>query len=380
MPEQFITCPYCGKKISLSDALSQDIKENIRKELETEILKSEQEAVKKVTEKFDQEKKLLEDDLKTKERKLEESQKAELELRKRQKEVEEKEKELDLVLARRLDEERQKIKEEAEKNIFEENRLKELEREKLISDMKVQIETLKRKAEQGSQQTQGEVLELEIEEILKANFPFDSVEPVAKGVRGADVIQKVNNQSGQYCGLIIWESKRTKAWSDGWIQKLKDDQRECNAELAVIVTTVLPKNVKTFSLIEGVWVTNFETLISLATALRINLIQLANAKLMAVGKNEKMEVIYNYLTSTQFKQKVEAIVEAFKTMQADLMQEKRAVQKNWAKREKQIQRVIDNTITMYGEMQGIMGASLPEIESLEMKALTEGDDSEEMET
>jgi len=187
-------------------------------------------------------------------------------------------------VARRLDEGRKEIQGETLKKASEDYRLKDLENKKKISDLTKQIEDLKRTAEQGSQQTQGEVLELELEEILKANFPLDQIEPVPKGIRGADILQKVHNQSGHCSGTIIWESKRSKAWSNGWIGKLKDDQREVKAEIAVLMSTTLPKEVKNFASLNGIWITDNASIASLATALRLSLTQVANTKMAAVGK------------------------------------------------------------------------------------------------
>ena len=407
MRNQVIICPYCHKEIPLTEALSHQIKEDLRKEFDTEVKKKEleiaqkeqglikkekvleeeyarkltteksrleEESKQKAKESVALELKDLNEQLKEKEQKLQESQKAELEFRKQRRELEEKQNSFELEMTRKLDEEREKIRDETVKNISEQQRFKDMEKDKKISDMLRQIEELKRKAEQGSQQTQGEVLELELEEILTTNFPFDQIEPVAKGKRGADILQKVHNQNGQYCGIIIWESKRTKLWNDGWIEKLKDDQREAKAEIAVLVTTAFPKDVNNFAHINGVWVTNYTLAICLAVSLRMNLIQVASAKMSAVGKYEKMEVLYSYLSGPEFGQRVEAIANAFGSMKNDLDQEKRAMTKIWAKREKQIERVINNISGMYGDMQGIIGASLPQIKSLELTAfITEGE-------
>jgi len=411
MNNQVIICPYCQKEIPLTEAISHQIREQLRKEFETEFKKKEQvlaqreealsqkgktleeEYSKKLNleiirlentakEKAEQtiaiELKDLQAQVVEKEQKLLDAQSKELELRKQRRELEEKYKNIELEMSRKLDEERERMREEISKNVTEEHRLKDLEKDKQIKDMLWQIQELKRKAELSSQQLQGEVLELELEEILKTNFPFDSIEPVSKGKRGADILQKVNNQSGQYCGTVVWELKRTKGWSDGWIEKLKEDQREVKAEIAVLVTTALPKEVNSFGYINGVWVTNPTLAVCLAMALRMNLIQVANAKMGAVGKGEKMEVLYNYLSGKEFGQRVEAIVEAFISMRNDLEQEKRAVNKIWSKREKQIERVIHNISGMYGEMQAIVGASLPQIKSLELKSLIEEVDSEEL--
>jgi hypothetical protein len=374
MQSQIITCPNCGHKIELTEALSRQIQESLKRDFEEEKVKIENDAKQKALKSFESDKQILINEISEKQKKLEEAQKNELELRKRQKDVEEKAKTLELEIQRKLDEERKKIKEEASRTADEQYRFKQLEYEKLVSDLNKQIDEMKRKADQGSQQTQGEVLEIELEDILKSKFPQDSIEPVPKGVRGADVIQRIFNQNGQFCGTIIWESKRTKAWSDSWLSKLKDDQRECKAEIAILMSTTLPKGIKNFGLIDGVWITNFSSLLEVAIILRVNLIQLASAKLVAIGQSEKMDIIYNYLTSTQFKHKVEAIIEAFTIMKKDLDKEKKSFTAIWAKRETQIEKVISNTIGMYGELQGIMGASLPEIESLDITFLPENTD------
>jgi len=411
MNNQVIICPHCKKEIPLTEAISHQIREQLRKEFEIEIKKKEQELAqreemlsqkeksleeeyikklkleiarleKEAKEKAEQsvavELKDLQAEVAEKDQMLLESQNKELELRKQRRELEEKYKNIELETARKLDEERERMREEISKSVAEDHRLKDMEKDKKMNDMLRQIEELKRKAELGSQQLQGEVLELELEEMLKINFPLDNMEPVGKGKRGADILQRVHNQSGQYCGTIIWESKRTKGWSDGWIDKLKEDQREAKAEIAVLVATALPKEVNSFGYINGVWVSNPTIAVCLAMALRMNLIQVANAKMAAVDKGEKMEVLYNYLSGKEFGQRVEAIVEAFISMRSDLEKEKSAMNKIWSKREKQIERVIHNISGMYGEMQAIVGASLPQIKSLELKSLIEEVDSEEL--
>ncbi len=414
MSAQVIICPHCHKEIPLTEAIFHQIRGELLKEFEAESKKKEQEIAQKVealnareqaledakrtldeeiakklaiekeklaseakrraTEAAALEMKDLLEQIEEKDRKLEEARKAELELRRQRRALEEREKAIELEMARKLDEERARIKDEALKSATEEHRLKDLEKEKQINDMRKQIEDLKRKAEQGSQQTQGEVLELDLEDMLKANFPLDHIEPVPKGIRGADVLQKVHNRFGQHSGMIIWESKRTKAWSDGWITKLKDDQREVKADVAILMTAILPKDVPNFGYKDGVWITDYESAAGLATSIRMALAEVAAAKLAAVGKNEKMEAVYAYIAGPGFKQKVQAIIETFASMKSELDQEKRAMAKIWAKREKQIERVIDSAIGMRGEVEGIIGASLPEIESLELRALTDGTD------
>jgi hypothetical protein len=235
-----------------------------------------------------------------------------------------------------------------------------------------QIEDLKRKAEQGSQQTQGEVQELELEKELAALFPYDNVQPVPKGMQGADVVQEVISNSGNRCGSIIWESKRTKSWSDGWIAKLKDDQRTARADVAIIVTQSLPKDMRTFGYVDGVWVTDYTCFYGLALAMRQKITELAFTKSMAASKNEKADVLFHYLTGVEFRQRVEAIVEAFSDMKTELDKEKRMFERSWSKREKQLQSVILNTAGMYGDLQGLIGSSMQTIPALES-----GDESPE---
>ncbi|MBU4320617.1 MAG: DUF2130 domain-containing protein [Nitrospinae bacterium] len=407
MPDQTINCPYCNKEIPLTETLFHQVKENLRKEFEDKTKEKEHELAKReklleekakiikdsekvieqrVSEKLKAEKEKLKQDAKKeaeadllvdmkdlqeqaieKDKKLQKAQETELELRKRVREAEEARKNTELEVARRMDQEKEQIEQKAIEIFTEKHRLDDLGKDKKIADMTKKIEDLERLSKQGSMQTQGEVLELDLEALLKTRFPVDEIEPVPKGIRGADILQKVYSRNGQHCGTIAWETKRTKAWSDSWISKLKDDQREVKAEIAVIVTETMPKDVSPFTQIEGVWITNFSLSGSLAEVLRTGLIQVSQAKLSAVGKNEKMEVLYNYLSGPEFKQKVEAIVETFKSMKEDLDQEKRAIIKNWAKREKQIERVITNTAVMYGDLQGIIGASLPQIKLLELE-------------
>lgn len=350
------------KQLELSQ---KSIEEQVQEKVKQEKTRLEKEALQKVSKDKEEEMNLLTEQWEETKKKLGEAQKNELELRKKQNQLEEDKKAFELEKQRQLDEAKKELQEIAEKKAQETHHLKDAEKEKKIQDMQKIIEDLQRKAQQGSQQTQGEVLELELEELLKTTFPYDEIIPVAKGVQGADIIQKVHNTAGRLCGTIIWESKHTKSWSEPWILKLKDNQREAKAEIAVIVSTVLPEDVKTFIFRDGVWISGVPTVIGLAMALRTNLIQLAMAKLASVGKNEKMEVLYNYLTGTEFQHRVEAIVETFVSMKEDLESEKRAYTKQWAKREKQIQRVIDSTVGMHGDLEGLIGNALPQIKMLE---------------
>ena len=370
MTKETIKCPDCGAVIELSEAISHDIEIRLKQQYENEIGKTkksiEEKAKKEVQESLNLKISDLNEQLEKKTKNLKEAQKQELELRKRQRELEEKEEKLELELSRKIDAERQKIIQKTSKEFEETHRLKDAEKDKQLDDMKKQIDELKRKAEQGSQQMQGEVLELELEESLKEEFPFDDIEPVSKGVKGGDIIQTVKTQSGRICGKILWETKRTKNWSDSWIQKLKDDQRDAKADLAILASESLPKGFHHFRLISGVWVTDILSAISLALALRVVLIQVARERETQVGKKEKMEIAYNYLTGQEFRNRVEAIVESFTAMKVDLEAERRAMLKIWAKREKQMERVISNAAGMHGDLQEIAGSSLPTIKILEL--------------
>jgi len=374
-----IKCPNCDELFELSEAISYDIEKRIKKKHEIEIEEKrkafEEKAKKDAYESVTLELSDLREQLEEKTTNLKEARKQELELLKKQRELQEKEENMELEVTRKLDEERQKILEKATGKFEEEHRLKDAEKDKKLNDMKKQIDELKRKSEQGSQQTQGEVLELDLENILKKSFTHDNIEPVPKGIKGADVLHKVHSPSGQFCGTIVWETKRTKAWSDKWIAKIKEDQRRVKGEIAVILTTVLPKDVRSFAHINGIWVTDYSSMVELATAIRMGLIEVAKTKQAAVGKKEKMEVVYNYLSGSDFKQKVEAIVEAFKAMKEDLEKEKKAFSKSWAKREKQLELVITNTAGMYGDIHRIIGTSLPEIKLLEIESEDDNDSS-----
>jgi hypothetical protein len=272
-----------------------------------------------------------------------------------------------------MDEERDKIREQAKKEAAEERALKEADKDNLIHVLRKQIAELQRKSEQGSQQTQGEVMELELEDLLRRQFPYDEIVPVPKGVHGGDTLQHVHDAAGCLCGTILWESKRTKAWSDGWLPKLRDDQRAAKAQIAAITTIEMPKGLTTFGCIDGVWVTSRPCLIGLASALRSGLIEIAAAKRATEGQQGKMEILYNYLSGPEFRHRVEGIVEAFITLRQDLETEKRAIQKIWAKREKQLDRAVAHTAGLHGDLRGIIGASLPQIEQLELPALTHDD-------
>jgi len=427
MTEPTITCPKCKEEIKLTKSLAAPLIESTRREFEERLAKKDVEISKRssaldereealskaketideqVTEKLQKERATivaeeakkakqilatdleqktkeiidLQDILKQRDEKLAEAQKGQADLLRKQREFDDAKRELDLTVEKRVQEGLTATREQAKKEAEESLSLKVKEKEQTIVSMQKQIEDLKRRAEQGSQQLQGEVQELELEALLSTKFPFDTIQPVPKGEHGGDVLHRVINPFGQPCGTILWESKRTKNWSDGWLIKLRDDQRTAKAELAVIVSQALPKSVETFDLIDGVWVAHPRAALPIAVTLRHTLIEIATARQASEGQQTKMEMVYQYLTGPRFRQRVEAIVEAFSSMQQDLYKEKKAITKQWAKREEQIDRVMQATVGMYGDFQGIAGKTLQEIEGLELRALdapmVEDEDSE----
>jgi len=416
MTEPTITCPKCKAEIKLTESLAAPLIEATRREYEARLatkdadiakretaLHEREETVAKakqtiddqVAEKLNEErakiaieeakkaKLVLQTDLDQKTReladlyevinqrdaKLAEAQKTQANFLRQKRELEDEKRELDLTVEKRIQESLATTREQAKKEAEETLKLKVLEKEQTITSMQKQIEDLKRRAEQGSQQLQGEVQELELEALLSAKFPRDTVQPVPKGEHGGDVRQIVCGPAGQPCGAILWETKRTKNWSDGWLTKLRDDQRSAKAEIAVIVSQTLPKGMETFGLIDQVWITDPRSVIPVAVALRHMLVEVASARQASEGQQTKTEMIYQYLTGPRFRQRVQAIVEAFSSMQEDLDKEKKAITKQWAKREEQIERVMQATVGMYGDLQGIAGKTLQEIEGLELRAL-----------
>ncbi len=317
----------------------------------------------------------LQEILKSREAKLAEAQKAQAELLKKQRELDDAKRELDLTVEKRVQAGLTETRDQARKEVEEEQRLKVAEKEQTIAAMQKQIEELKRRAEQGSQQLQGEVQELDLENLLRSRFPFDLIEPVPKGEFGGDVVQRVVAGGGQVSGAILWESKRTRNWSDAWLVKLREDQRTAKAEIAVIVSQALPKDVDTFDVVDGVWVTHPRAAIPVAAILRQSLLDVALARSASEGQQTKTELVYQYLTGPRFRHRVEAIVEAFSTMQNDLDRERKAIMKQWAKREVQIDRVMQATVGMYGDLQGIAGKTLQEIEGLDLLALEGPEDA-----
>lgn len=301
--------------------------------------------------------------------KLKEFEAQELLLRRQTRELQERAERQEIEIARQLDEERKTIRESALRQAEEQNQLKLADREHQIEALRRQIDELQRKAEQGSQQMQGEVLEIALENLLSEQFPCDVIEPVAKGVRGGDVVHHVFDGGGRECGTILWESKRTKTWSDKWLGKAIDDQQQVKASCACIVSTALPAAVPYFGEISGVWIASWPCARSAALALRSVLIESAQARLAADGQHGKMELVYNYLSGPEFRNRVRGLVEPYLEMQADLEAEKRAFNRHWNKRQKQLDRAITSATGLYGDLQGIIGNGLQEIEGFDALAI-----------
>jgi hypothetical protein len=392
MAEPTIVCPNCKTEIKLNESLAGPLLEATRRDFEKRLkqkdtdlaAKLKEEGARIATEEARKAKLALSNELEQKTRavaelektltenntKLAEAQKAQADLLRKQRELDTKLREADLSVEKRVQEGLNATREQARKEVEGELKLKVAEKEQTITSMQKQIEELKRRAEQGSQQLQGEVMELELESLLRTRFPRDTIEPVPKGVHGGDVLHHVLGPIGQACGTILWESKRTKGWSDGWLVKLREDQREAKAEVAILSSVALPKGVDSFELVEGVWVTHPRVAIPLATTLRQSLIDLATARQAGEGQQTKTEMVYQYLTGPRFRQRVQAIVEAFSSMQKDLDKEKRVITKQWAKRAEQIENVMQATVGMYGDLEGIAGKTLQEIEGLEIRSLS----------
>lgn len=420
MSDPQIICPNCSSEIPLTETLTNQVKTQLKKELTAEnkklqdnlnqqkqvldeqkkqIVVEKQEISKKIAEELEKEKIQLwqkakeeaskKNDLELKDLqeqnkeindKLANAQKNELELRKQTRELEEQKKNLDLEMQRKLDAERGKLIEQTRKESDDAMRLKILEKDKAMEMLRKTIEDLKRKSEQGSMQIQGEVQEDDLKNFLQTTFPADTIEDVPQGIRGADLIQTINGALGQNLGIILWESKNTKTWSNDWTQKLKQDQGLAKADICILVSQVLPDIIKGFGTINGVWVTDYSLIISLAQMLRFHLMEINRAKSSYLGQDEKMEILYNYITSSQFKNRIENLMNTFSDMKKGLDTEKNSLQRIWNRREKNIERLMFNTSGFYGDLQGIIGNSLDTIKSLELTDGLEDEDLEEEET
>lgn len=414
--EPTLHCPNCNHEIKLTESLAAPLLEETRQRFNeqlaakdaevarrTEALRKEQDAVAKAREQIEDQvgqrltaersqlvateaKKAreavaghlqakeaeaaeLRNNLEANNAKLAEAQQAQAELIRKERALADEKREMDLTIEKRVQASVDDIRSKAKQESDEAARLKVAEKDQTIESMSRTIEELRRKAEQGSQQSQGEVFELELEEVLRGKFPMDAIEPVAKGELGADVVQQVNGSIGQPAGMILWESKRTKAWSDGWLAKLREDQRRCGADVALIISHALPKHIEHFDLVDGVWVAHPRCALPVAVALRQSLMELSSARRVQQGQQTKTEQVYEYLTGTRFRQRVDAVVEKFNDMREDLDKERKFMGRQWAKRETQIIAVVESTVGMVGDLQAIAGKAMPEIASLEAPLL-----------
>ncbi len=411
MSDQIITCPKCGEQIPLNDALTVDIREQLKGELEKDIVEKERQLILRekslqeseknvdgeVSKRLEAEKlnimKVAEEratkkielemsDLKKadeeKEKELEEVRAKAMAFMDKARELEAKDKNRELEYSQKMDEATKKIAEQARQDADEASKMKLAEKDKQMEQLKKALEDANRKAEQGSMQIQGDAQETDLKLALQSAFATDTIEDVPTGIRGADLVQTVFSSMGQKQGIILWESKNAKAWKAEWVTKLKDDQTNIKADVVIIATQVLPDGIDTFGFRDGVWITGYKFALPLVAALRYQLSEMNRVKQSFVGKDAKMELLYNYLGGSEFKNRIETIVMAFVSLKSGLDTEKRAMEKIWSKREKEIERVIKNTTGFYGDLEGIMGsAALPSIEALELP--TGEDDNEALE-
>lgn len=370
MPDLTIQCPKCNHKFPLSEAMTSQIEEHLKQDfdekLKSELDRAKKEAFKQAAEAAETEKEVLQAKLEAQEKSLMETRENEKKLRGERAQLEEEKKEIELTVQRKLDEERKELEEKLLKKASDDFFMKMKEKDKQINDLNRLVDEMKRKGQQGSMERQGEVFEDDLLDVLIRQFKDDDFQPVPKGEPGGDVIQTVYNPNRQKCGIILWEAKNTKGWAERWVTKLKNDLRETSAEVAVLISKSLPKGFENFGQYQGIWLTCHASALGLATALRQQLIEVNFANQALVGKDDKMEAMYSYLSSPSFRQKVETIVETFTDMHTQLQKEKTAMKTIWEMREAQIQRVIDSTTKMYGEMKGLIGQSMPDIDSLQL--------------
>lgn len=406
MPDQSLTCPQCGYSIPLNQALTDQVRQQVEHQFKHKLQEKEKEFAHRQTKLLELQKKLevekqsvaeqitkqlesekkkiwaiaqskaaekqavqlkdLQSQITEQQKKILESEKAELALRKKNRDLAEREAKMELEIARKLDEERKKVVDQTIREQAEQQRLKMQEKDKQMEILKKTIEDLKRQSEQGSMQIQGEVQEDDLKQLLAQTFPADSVDDVPTGITGADLVQAVNAKLGGTAGIILWESKNTKVFSQNWITKLKQDQGKVKADVSILVTQVLPKEISSFALVKGVWVVGYNYVVPLAMVLRSKIIDIARTKQSLEGQDEKMALLHQYLTGPEFKNRVENMVMAFVNMKAELDKEKRSLTNIWRRREKEIDRMLMSTSSLYGDLQGIIGGALSPIEQLEL--------------
>ncbi len=416
MQEPTIRCPECSHNIKLTESLAAPLVENMRKQYEAELkhkdadiakreadikrqLQDVANAKKEIQEQLEKEmaaarKQIAQEEaqkaaraarldmdaqaqqnkdlqalLAQRDAKLQEAQKQQAEFLKKQRDLEEKEREIELTIEKRLNATSREIREKVMAEAKEEADLKLREKEEQMQSMQRKIEELKKKAEQGSQQLQGEVLEMKLEEELAQHFIYDQISPVPKGEHGGDILQHVSDATGVQAGVMLWEMKRTKTWQESYLSKLRDDQRAAKANIAIIASFTLPKDIKTFGQRDGVWICAPQYVLPLSAALRQGLLEVAQAKQSQLGQQTKMELVYEYLTGAEFRLRVEAIVEKYNDMREDLVRERKFFEKQWSKRDKQLNLVLSSIVGLHGDLQGIAGKALQEIEGLDVPLL-----------
>lgn len=386
-----IKCPNCGHQFEPNDAIREEVQNELRHKIREWQEKKDEEFAQKLEAEKKQFKASMEENIRKSistdfenqlqllktanadsEEKLKEARKKELDFLQKEQQLKNKEAELEIVLQKKLQEERTQLseqiqKQEAERSALKENELllKLKEKEVQLEEQKKLAEEMKRRAEQSSMQRQGEAQELLLESILKENFPFDLIEEVGKGVEGADCIQVVRNSSGKECGKIIYESKRTKGWSQAWVDKLKTDMRSKGADVAILVTQTFPKEMDRFGERDGIWICSFAEAASVASIIRSSVIKVYEIQRSEENKGDKMQLLYNYLTGVEFKGQVEAIAEGFLAMKNSINKERIQMEKIWKEREKQLEKVLLSTSGMYGSVKGIAGASISDIPLLD---------------
>jgi len=353
-----------AEKEALSKLKSQQV-EIIEQEVAKQKITLTNDAKKKAEQEFNLRLEMQERELAEKREVIQIAQKRELELLKKQQELDEQKQAFELETQRQMQQMQIALEEKIKKTEADKTDMKMKEKEKQIDDLHKLVDEMKRKSEQGSMQLQGEVQEIALEELLRVSFPYDVIGEVAKGARGADAIQMVNNHFGANCGKIIYESKRTKSFSSDWIGKLKEDQRSAKADVAILVTATMPKDMRQFGERNGIWICSFEEVKPLATVIRDGIIKIAGALASQENKGEKMQMMYDYLFSNEFKSQMEAIVDGFKSLRKGIVNERTAAEKNWKEREKILDRVLLNTSHFIGSVKGIAGNAMDDIKMIE---------------
>ena len=378
-----VLCPSCGKEVEISQALRHQIEDQVlqaaelkhKQELDSVKKESEEKALKRAKEDLALELKESETEaLEAKERNKQ-LQEQLLNLTKEMRQLQQKDESREIEMQKKLMEERSKLQEEISKSVQEKSELAILELKKQLDDTKKALEDAQRKANQSSQQLQGEVMELNLEETLRQEFPDDDILPVGKGITGADIRFIVKTKKGTVCGEILIESKRTKAWSDEWLGKLKSDIRAEKANTGVIITAAMPKNFPNdFGYHEGIYVTGYSCFIPFLQLLRQKLVEVAYQKYVSQQSGDKADILYDYVTSHEFRQQIESLAEVYNEQLEQITKERAAFERIWKMRESQAKRILLSTTSMYGSMQGIVGGSLGQVKGLDMLGLDDGEE------